>query len=259
MDKQEKRDYLRRIKAGYYGITHPWQNSALLRIVLKCKSEIEKNGLTKEDFCNNEELRQHTLVMKDLKLRNIDTPAFVKKISFTKEYIFKQNVGIYWRHTFCDVYANPDGESVNVCISKDSMKKIYHIAVEPMDDEIEDYEEKHPKSIAHENVTNGMRYCMEFLSPKQKDFLMILWSYYRRCPQNPIYVPEYYLSKFDEIDMAIKFMTKTQDDEYIIRYLISDIITEGGFVKFYFNNNALKEIFFALPENQRQKGTLPIK
>jgi hypothetical protein len=241
-EKSIRREFLIRIDAGFKDIK-PMQRRAMVEILFICKNEIEARGLTKEDFCKNEDLREHTLLLKNMGVKVKDGIKCANEIS-TTHWIY--NIGdkdLRGTNVYTKAAYTEGNNYITISINKCAMEKIYHVAVEPMDNEIAEYKSVKPQYATPENVTQGMIYCMNFLTQKQKEVLMTIWRFYKEKKANPLTIPFLEIMNFKDTDMIIMYKYDTKETGFVTRYLISDYICKDGDVKLFLNDDAVYELF----------------
>jgi hypothetical protein len=241
-EKSIRRQFLIRIDAGFKNIK-PMQRRAMVEILFICKNEIEARGLTKEDFCKDEALREHTLLLKNMGVKVKDGIKCANEISST-HWIY--NIGdkdLGGTNVYTKAAYTEGNNYITVSINKYAMEKIYHVAVEPMDDEIAEYKSVKPQYATPENVTKGMLYCMNFLTTKQKEALMTIWKFYKEKGSNPLAIPIRDIGAFKDDDLVIKYKVDSKEIGLVTRYLITDIFLKDDFAKFLLNDDAVEELF----------------
>ena len=241
-DKSIRRDLLLRIEASFYETTK-LQRKVLLELLLKCKKEIEKRNLTKEDFCKDESLREHTMDLKNMGIPIKNKSKLAKEINLIRWYFPLREKDFGAQVVFDETFCPYEDSTVEVSIFKGSMEKIYHVAVEPMEEEIAKYKSTKPQYATPENVTQGMIYCMNFLTQKQKEVLMTIWKFYKEKKANPLTIPFFEVMNFKDADMIIIYKYDTKETGFVTRYLISDYICKDGDVKLLLNDDAVYELF----------------
>lgn len=241
-EKSIRRQFLIRIEAGFKDIT-PMQRRAMMEILFKCKNEIEAKGMTKEDFCNDEGLRKHTLWLKDMGVKVKDLSKCAEEVGKTHWYYNVREIDLGCHNVFAKITFAEGENCIYAEIFKEAMEKIYHVAVEPMDDEIEEYKSVKPKYATSENVTKGILYCMNFLTTKQKEALMTIWKFYKEKESNPLAIPIRDVGAFKDDDLVIKYKVDSKEIGLVTRYLITDIFLKDGYAKFLLNDDAVEELF----------------
>lgn len=254
-EKSIRRQFLIRIDAGFKDIK-PMQRKAMVEILFICKNKIEARGLTKEDFCKDETLREHTLLLKNMGVKVKDGIKCASEISST-HWIY--NIGdkdLGGTNVYTKTAYTEGNNYITISINKCAMEKIYHVAVEPMDDEIAEYKSVKPKYATPENVTKGIQYCMDwFLNAKQKEVLLTIWKFYKEKKRNPLSIPMQDVGMFKDDDLVIKYKVGSEDIGLVTRFLITDITLKDDHAEFLLNDDAVYELFENSPIISANQGS----